>query len=391
MSRPADGAWLWFAAALVGAASPVPAAEARSDPRAERAAQDVMAMSEKDLLALVPAQCPDVTCACPKCAKYVTWRWTVRRPFQIQCAKCGSVYPNDPFPIDKSQTFLSFIGEEVKVPYHQGRKPKCGFAGRPNPERYFLDAPIHDKRYGWLVGRALPRLVAAYQAGPWAISTDNFRFAPPSALPGPADKMTAAGRMVRIEGDTKGQPRQNVIFHVVGDLDGNGVTDILQPSAGAALFHKGRGEGRLDVPARMKGPVASKDAASCGAEQVFLGDYDAEGLLADLNQDGGEDLAIVLSNGDVWVLPCGVDDPPAPCVMPVLGPGSLSGGPAAVSGWDGKRCLGACNLPCDAADAVFPAPTLGPLRIQWQEPGGKLRTREFPHVKRVVRWVVGTN
>jgi hypothetical protein len=54
-------------------------------------------------------------------------------------------------------------------------------------------------------------------AGPWAISTDNLHFTPPSALPGPADNMTAARRVVRIEGDAKGQPRQNVVFHAAAD------------------------------------------------------------------------------------------------------------------------------------------------------------------------------
>jgi hypothetical protein len=54
-------------------------------------------------------------------------------------------------------------------------------------------------------------------AGLWAISTDNLRFAPPSALPGPADNMTAARRVLRIEGGAKGQPRQNVVFHAAAD------------------------------------------------------------------------------------------------------------------------------------------------------------------------------
>lgn len=133
-------------------------------PQAERAAEEVLALSEAHLLALVPTQCPDVTCACPKCAKYGRWKWAPAKPLEIQCAECGTVYPNAAFPVDKTQAFLNFIGETVLLPYHEGRKAAGGYAGRPHPERYFLNAPIDDQRYRWLVDRALPRLGAAYQA-----------------------------------------------------------------------------------------------------------------------------------------------------------------------------------------------------------------------------------
>jgi len=130
----------------------------------DRRVKDIMALSEKELLAVVPQQCPDVKCACPKCAEYVRWRWSYKKPFQIQCAKCGTVYPNEQYPMNRTATYLNFIGEKIALPYHRGRKPKGGFAGRPHPERYFLNAPIDDRRYHWLSGQAIPRLVDAYKA-----------------------------------------------------------------------------------------------------------------------------------------------------------------------------------------------------------------------------------
>lgn len=54
-------------------------------------------------------------------------------------------------------------------------------------------------------------------AGPWAISTDSLRYGPPSALPGRADNMTAARRVVRVEPGPTGSPAPNVVFHAVAD------------------------------------------------------------------------------------------------------------------------------------------------------------------------------
>lgn len=135
----------------------------RDDPAAEKRVADVMAMSEKDLLAIVPTNCPDVTCACPKCGTNLG-QWTSKKPFEIQCPKCKTVYPNKAYPMDRTQVFLNFIGEKVAVPYHLGPKPKSNPSGRPHPERYFLNAPIDNKRYGWLSGRVIPDLVRAYKA-----------------------------------------------------------------------------------------------------------------------------------------------------------------------------------------------------------------------------------
>ena len=116
------------------------APEVRDAPRAESRVKDVMAMSEQELLAIVPDQCPDVESACPKCRTYLRtvrkgWKWSPNRPFPIQCPMCATVYPNKDDPMDKTQTFLNFIGEEIAVPYHRGPKPRGDYRGNEHPER----------------------------------------------------------------------------------------------------------------------------------------------------------------------------------------------------------------------------------------------------------------
>ena len=135
----------------------------RDDAAAEKRVAGVMAMSEKDLLAIVPTNCPGVTCACPKCGTNLG-KWTPDRPFEIQCTRCKITFPNPAYPMQETQVFLNFIGEKVAVPYHLGPKPGSNPTRRPHPERYFLNAPIDDKRYKWLSGQVIPGLVRAYQA-----------------------------------------------------------------------------------------------------------------------------------------------------------------------------------------------------------------------------------
>ena len=154
------------ALAVLAAAGLLHATEARAvrdEAAAEKRVADIMAIREKALLAIVPTNCPDVTCACPKCGTNLG-KWTPKKPFEIQCTKCKTVYPNKAYPMDRTQVFLNFIGEEVAVPCHLGPKPKSNPSGQPHPERYFLNAPIDNKRYGWLSGRVITDLVRAYKA-----------------------------------------------------------------------------------------------------------------------------------------------------------------------------------------------------------------------------------
>jgi len=51
-------------------------------------------------------------------------------------------------------------------------------------------------------------------------------------------------------------------------------------------------------------------------------------------------------------------------------------GPAAVTGWIGKRCLGAWNILPGVSQACFGRRDAGPVTLKWRLPGGKGQQRE---------------
>ncbi len=163
-------AFCWLAVTVIIGTVASATEASQSNPRGP----DPATMDEEALVAMVPTQGPDTTCACPKCSKYTKWSWNAARPSQIACAACNTVYPNDDYPADRTQLFLNFIGEEVPMKYHQGKPPTGGLA-RPQPERYFLSSPVDNAKYQWCK-RAVTTLAAKYT------STGNDGYARRAAL-----------------------------------------------------------------------------------------------------------------------------------------------------------------------------------------------------------------
>jgi len=98
------------------------------------------------------------------------------------------------------------------------------------------------------------------------------------------------------------------------------------------------------------------------------------GILADLDGDGAQDLALVLANGEVWVLLREAE--PEPVGIRVgLRVGGAWGGPVTVVGTSGRQALGAWNVVAGAAEALFARPVPGPIQIRWQFPGSKPQER----------------
>ncbi len=100
--------------------------------------------------------------------------------------------------------------------------------------------------------------------------------------------------------------------------------------------------------------------------------------IGDLDDDGAQDLVLALNNGEVWVAFRENDNPDrlaimAVAVLPVGGPNK---GPVAVSGWIGKRCLGAWNVLPGVSQACFGRTDAGPVTLEWRLPGGKKQTKE---------------
>jgi hypothetical protein len=78
-----------FAVAVMTAAVANPAASTAQSRRSV-CGPDPATMSENDLVAMVPTQGPDATCACPACAKYVEWSWSAAKPNENRTSSTGS-------------------------------------------------------------------------------------------------------------------------------------------------------------------------------------------------------------------------------------------------------------------------------------------------------------
>jgi hypothetical protein len=57
----------------------------------------------------------------------------------------------------------------------------------------------------------------------------------------------------------------------------------------------------------------------------------------------------------------------------------------AVTGWIGKRCLGAWNVLPGAGQACFGRRDAGPVTLKWHLPGGKEQTKEVVLEKKTIR------
>jgi hypothetical protein len=91
------------------------------------------------------------------------------------------------------------------------------------------------------------------------------------------------------------------------------------------------------------------------------------GVVADFNADGGQDLALVTADGQVWILWRDVTKGRKLGVSVSLG--AAEPGPINVIGFDGTRCLGAQPVAAGAA-GFFCRRTKGPIKLRWQtEPG----------------------
>lgn len=127
---------------------------------AEKLAQQlqvIMAMSEQEVLDLVPPQTPISHCGCPNCEIGAfegmnDMLWSPEKPHQMTCKHCSHVYP-DPamYPMSHTQTVTTPTGEEFTAHYYldeQGRD-------------YFIHSKIWELQREWLVAQAY-ELAKAY-------------------------------------------------------------------------------------------------------------------------------------------------------------------------------------------------------------------------------------
>lgn len=111
------------------------------------------------------------------------------------------------------------------------------------------------------------------------------------------------------------------------------------------------------------------------------------GCLTDLDGDGGQDMAIVLRNGELWVCFRDTGDAPALALRAALPAGGFAG-PLAVTGWADKRCLGAWNVLLGTAEAFFGVFEPGPVRLRWQFPGKEAQEKQVIAEDKPVRFIL---
>jgi hypothetical protein len=108
------------------------------------------------------------------------------------------------------------------------------------------------------------------------------------------------------------------------------------------------------------------------------GDGQQAGLIADLNGDGGQDMALALANGEVWVLFRKVAaNAPAPAVSAGLPANRGFAGPMTVWAVVGKRTLGAWNLVQGGSGAFFGLGRPGPCTLRWRLPDGSIQEKRI--------------
>lgn len=164
---------------------------------------------------------------------------------------------------------------------------------------------------------------------------------------------------------------------MVGDMNNDGRQDALlayrqNPSGRASpqiFFNRGfRSFGHAhttDLEERRLLPAAN-DAK----------DGQQSACLADLDGDGAQDMVLALSNGEIWAFFRENSDHDARMAVAVLPVGGAFKGPVTVTGWIGKRGLGAWNVLPGVSEAIFGRSDAGTVTLKWCLPGGKEQTKE---------------
>ncbi|MBI3911110.1 MAG: heparinase II/III family protein [Armatimonadetes bacterium] len=122
----------------------------------EQAVSRVMAMSEEEMLNLIPTQSAIRFCGCPNCSggqqENNQFDWSIERPFELRCKFCGLVYPNEKYAATWVATGVNALGEQVTYRYyfdpHSGRD-------------FWFEAHADYLRRAWFVNQCLA-LAQAY-------------------------------------------------------------------------------------------------------------------------------------------------------------------------------------------------------------------------------------
>ena len=184
--------------------------------------------------------------------------------------------------------------------------------------------------------------------------------------------------MFALSGEITYISKPGSIGGATGDVNNDGRQDILIIYTGMApqiFFNRGF---------RSFGHARELDLSNLKLlEQAHNGQQ--AGCLADFNGDGAQDMVLALKNGELWFFPRQITDGNALSVNVAV---EKSAAPVLVTGWSGKRCLGAWNVTANGAPAFFGLEEAGRITLKWRFPGGKEQTKEIVVIDKPVRFVL---
>ncbi|MCG3179109.1 MAG: hypothetical protein BIFFINMI_01440 [Phycisphaerae bacterium] len=100
-------------------------------------------------------------------------------------------------------------------------------------------------------------------------------------------------------------------------------------------------------------------------------------VVEDFTGDGAQDLAAVLTTGEVRVFVRSADNPDlCAAVRAALPMGKGPVGPATVTGWAGTRCLGAWSVTAGSPGALIARGRAGKITVKWSMPGGNSKPQQ---------------
>lgn len=124
----------------------------------ERSVRRVMAMTEDEMLELVPTKSCIMFCGCPNCSggqqENGQFDWTIERPFELRCRFCEHRFPSETYPMTATASGKNALGETVTYRYYLDEK-----TGRD----YWLEAAADRLRRAWFV-KQCQSLAACYHA-----------------------------------------------------------------------------------------------------------------------------------------------------------------------------------------------------------------------------------
>ncbi len=136
--------------------------------RLKRDVVNLMTLNEKDVLDLIPKQTPLIKSACPSCrkdkpyekkwdgakGKMMNYYWDYKKPNQIECKDCQTIYPNNEFQMDHSEIFYNMKGGAVEIEYYYDpQKTIYGLPGQiqnKTGRKYYLNGAVDYAKWKWL-------------------------------------------------------------------------------------------------------------------------------------------------------------------------------------------------------------------------------------------------